>query len=112
MMKPFGRVVVVAGIMAFLLSGVSFAQTNDPVVQKRMGIQEQRIDQGIESGQLTPREAGRLEANQARIKQMEQRMKSDGQLTGRERNRLQNMLDNSGARIFRQKHDRQRVGVK
>jgi hypothetical protein len=84
----------------------------DPGIQKRMDNQEQRIDQGVRSGELTPKEAGKLEAEQAKIKQTEERMKSDGNLTIGERERLQNMQDRAGGDINRQKHDRQKVRVR
>lgn len=85
---------------------------NDPRVQKRMQNQERRIDQGVKSGELTPKEAGRLEANQARIQQTEERMKSDGNLTGQERQKLSGMQDRASDRIYQQKHDRQGAPVK
>jgi len=74
--------------------------------------QEQRIDQGVSSGALTPKEAGKLEAEQAKIRQTEQRMKSDGQLTPNERQKLNNMQDRSSQHIYNQKHDRQKVNTK
>jgi hypothetical protein len=84
----------------------------DPGIQQSMDNQEQRIDQGVRSGELTPKEAGKLEAEQAKIKQTEERMKSDGNLTIGERERLQNMQDRAGSDINRQKHDRQKVRVR
>jgi hypothetical protein len=59
--------------------------------------------------ELTPREAGKLEAEQAQIEQTKERMQSDGQLTGKERQRLDNMQDRSSQRIYRQKHDAQKA---
>jgi tellurite resistance protein len=84
----------------------------DPRVQKRMQNQDRRIGQGVKSGELTPKEAGRLEADQARIQQTEERMKSDGNLTGQERQKLNTMQDRTSDRIDQQKHDRQRAPVK
>jgi hypothetical protein len=85
--------------------------TNDPGIQQRMQNQEQRIDQGVKSGALTPKETGRLEAEQAKIRQTEQRMKSDGQLTPNERQKLNNMQDRSSQQIYNQKHDAQTANV-
>jgi hypothetical protein len=111
-MNKFAWSLATTAFGVVLGAGIAFAQANDPGVQKRMENQEQRIDQGVESGRLTPREAGRLEANQARIKQTEERMKADGQLTSAERARLHNKQDNASKRIYRQKHDRQQVHKK
>lgn len=93
-----------------LMSSIAFAgPVDDPAVQNRLGRQEQRIDQGVASGQLTPREAGLLEAEQAKIRQDEMRMKADGILTKRERTRLHDELDRASRHIYTQKHDRQRA---
>ncbi|HTZ40258.1 MAG TPA: hypothetical protein VMB77_08875, partial [Syntrophales bacterium] len=85
---------------------------NDPGIEKRMENQQRRIQQGINSGQLTPKEAGRLEARQAKIKQDELRMKSDGKLTADERRKLNRELDKEDKRIHKEKHNRQHVSTK
>lgn len=115
-MKSVFKLTFISGMAIFLSAGVAFGQsqsygTDDPGIQQRMQNQQQRIDQGINSGQLTPREAGRLEAEEAKIKQDELRMKSDGNLTPRERQRLNQELDKSSSNIYREKHDAQTVNV-
>ena len=110
-MKRFGRMIKMAGFIGFLGAGTVFAQTNDPGIQQRMENQQRRIEQGVESGALTPRETGRLEAEQARIKQTEERMKADGNLTSQERQRLNQMQDKASSDIYREKHDRQTINV-
>ncbi len=69
-MKKFINAMAVAGISVMLAAGGVFAgPTDDPGVQKREQNQERRIQQGVKSGELTPKEAGKLEAEQAKIKQ-------------------------------------------
>jgi hypothetical protein len=92
--------------------GAATGSMKDPGIQQRMQNLEQRIDQGVKSGALTPKEAGKLEAEQARIQQAEQRMKSDGNLTGQERQKLHNMQDRSSSHIYKQKHDRQKANTR
>ena len=116
-MQSLLRLAFIVGVGIFVAAAPVFAQTQasgttDPGIQKRMQNQERRIDQGVKSGELTPIEAGRLEANQARIQQTEERMKSDGTLTGQERQKLSGMQDRTSDRIYQQKHDRQRAPVK
>jgi phage terminase Nu1 subunit (DNA packaging protein) len=94
--------------LATIITLPVFAQANTPVVDQRQINQEQRIDQGIASGQLTQREANRLERGQARVDALENRAKSDGVVTARERARLQHAQNVESKRIYRQKHDRQR----
>ena len=106
----------IAGLTFLVAAEVAYGQaqapsygTNDPGIQQRMQNQEQRIDQGVSSGALTPKEAGKLEAREAKIKQDEARMKSDGQLSAKERKKLNKELDHASDRIYKQKHDRQHV---
>lgn len=67
---------------------------------------QQRINQGIQSGELTQTEAQRLSNQQERFATKEAEMRQDG-LTLQERRRLDNMQDNMSRNIYHQKHDRQ-----
>jgi hypothetical protein len=96
-------------VMGLTLTGaVAWAQSNQtPGVDAREANQQRRIAEGIQSGQLTPREAARLERGEARINRMEQRAKADGVVTPRERARLHGALNHESRAIARQKHDAQ-----
>lgn len=72
--------------------------------------QEKRIQQGMASGQLTNREAARLEAGQARVGRAEARAGADGHVGPREQAAVQHRQDHQSRKIFRQKHDAQRNG--
>ena len=98
------KVCLIAGL-ALLPMGAALAGT--PVIDQREQRQEERIDQGVASGELTRREARRLEAQQTHIDRMENRAKADGVVTGRERARIHQTQDRASARIARNKHDRQ-----
>ena len=87
------------------LSAAVFANT--PYINRREHREQQRIRQGMRSGELTRREAGRLEAQQGRIRGYEWYAKSDGHVSWAERRRLDRMMDRSSRDIYRQKHDRQ-----
>ncbi|MBF0507747.1 MAG: hypothetical protein HQK57_02340 [Deltaproteobacteria bacterium] len=98
--------------MLLFLLGNSFAgPTDDPVIKWREKNQEKRIDQGVKSGELTPKEAGKLEREQARIKQTESRMKADGKLTNKERAKLQREQNKASARIYKKKHNQKKAKV-
>ena len=92
-------------VFALGLSIVSMANT--PYINRRQHREQRRIYNGIRSGELTRREAARLEAEQFRIRAYERRAKRDGDLTRRERYRLDHMLDRGSRNIYRQTHDRQ-----
>jgi len=83
-----------------------FAQST-PVIDKREARQEARIDQGVASGQLTPRETVRLEKGQQRVDNMEAKAKADGVVTPRERTKIRHAQNVESRRIYRQKHDAQ-----
>ena len=77
-------------------------------INQRQRDQQQRISQGVQSGQLTPREAQRLEREQYRFNREEQRFRASGDgLSWRERNRLEDQQDRMSRQIYRQKHDGQ-----
>lgn len=95
-------------MFALTLSLASLAALADtPVVDARQENQEDRIDQGVASGELTKREEARLDAQQERIENREERAKADGVVTKRERARLQRSENRASANIAKQKHDRQ-----
>ena len=89
------------------MAGISFAQAETPVIDQRQANQEQRIDQGIASGQLNEREANRLNKQQEHVNKMEDRAKSDGVMTKKERARIGAAQDRASRHIAREKHDRQ-----
>ena len=88
-----------------LAAGAAFADT--PVIDARQENQDDRIDQGEASGELTKREENRLEAQQERIEDKEDRAKADGVVTKRERASLKRSENRASRNIAKQKHDRQ-----
>jgi hypothetical protein len=67
--------------------------------------QEKRIEQGVQSGQLTNREVGKLERGQARVDHKEARAAANGHVGAGEQARIQGSENKQSRRIFRQKHD-------
>jgi protein-disulfide isomerase len=93
--------------VAFSVAG--FAQARTPHINQRQQRQQHRIRQGVNKGTLTPREAGQLQAQQARIQQNKLHAKSDGKLSMREKSVLNRQQHRAGRAIYRQKHDAQVV---
>lgn len=81
--------------------------TKDPGVNQRQSNQEQRIKEGVQSGELTRHEAHTLAEKEAHLAMMEKRLKSDGSLSAEDRARLQRRLDFLSKEIAREKHDGQ-----
>ena len=85
-----------AALLSVCATSLVFAQAETP-----------RIDQGIASGQLNEREATRLNNQQEHVNKMEDKAKSDGVVTKKERARINHAQDRTSRHIARQKHDRQ-----
>ncbi|MCC7082245.1 MAG: hypothetical protein IT530_16365 [Burkholderiales bacterium] len=81
--------------------------TATPGIDRRLDNQEKRIQQGIDSGRLTGREAARMERRQDKIEADLDQAKADGTVSARERQQLHREQDRSSQAIARQKHDRQ-----
>ena len=94
-----------AGLFVICASTVSMAGPRG--INSRQYREQQRINQGIRSGELTRREARRLEAGLARIRIDERYARADGNVTPRERARLERELNRESRGIYRQKHDGQ-----
>jgi hypothetical protein len=76
-------------------------------VDRREGNQQARIGQGVESGQLTPHEAARLERKEGRINRQinRERAANGGHLTAAERRQVNREQDRTSRQIYRAKHN-------
>ena len=95
-----------AAISPWLLASAAAAESR---IQQRKENQQERIAQGVASGELTPRETARLERHETRLNGEIREMREDdgGKLTPKDRrivNRQQNRLSKQ---IYHQKHDAQ-----
>ena len=96
--------VITLGLAAALLSTAALAQNaiND---QQRNVNQQQRIEQGLQSGQLTTKEAGQLERGQQRIDRVEARDLKNGSISPAEQSRLNSMENRQSRAIYDDKHN-------
>jgi hypothetical protein len=69
--------------------------------------QQERIKQGLQSGELTTREAGRLERGEAHVQRMQADAGANGHVGAREQRMVQHAQRHQSDRIYRQKHDEQ-----
>jgi hypothetical protein len=93
--------------MTLLMTEMAFAESETPVIDQRQGNQEQRIDQGIASGQLNEREINRPNKQQEHVNKMKDTAKSDGVMAKNERARIGAAQASAFRHIAREKHDRQ-----
>ena len=99
--------IVAATLLALSAFAASAAGTDTPRIDQRQVNQEQRIDKGVASGELTKREARRMNRQQAVVNRAEDKAKADGAVTAQERKRLTRMQNKTSRHIYRQKHDAQ-----
>lgn len=99
-------VIAVLAVAAFSLPAL--AQTTSTTrIDQRQANQQQRIDQGVQSGALTGQEAARMEKGQTNVQKAEDKAAADGKVTAKERARIERKQDRQSKRVARQKHDRQ-----
>jgi hypothetical protein len=103
-MQPIKTVIALAA--ATLVAVPAFAQSTADMIQRDVN-QQQRIEQGLKSGQLTTREAAGLERGEARIDRMQSNALKDGTLNGAERRRISDAQNAESRRIDAEKHDAQ-----
>jgi len=100
------KTMTVAVLAAVL--GISLA-ARAAEVDRRERRQQERIAQGVKSGELTPRETARLERKETRIhREIERdRAANGGQLTPAERRQINRQQNRVSRQIYREKHDAQ-----
>ena len=105
------RNVMMALLAAASFAGAVWAQSSaqeQQGYQDRMTRQQNRIQAGEQSGQLTTGEANRLERNDARINREASRMsaRTGGNLTNRQEARLSRQMNRNSRAIARGRHNR------
>ena len=87
-----------------LISISAFAQTT-PVINQRQNRQENRINQGVGSAQLTGQETAQLQRGQTKVANMKANAKADGRVTNSERAEIRHAQNLQNNRIYNKKHN-------
>ncbi len=102
-------IIAIALVSASLIATTSVAGPFDKGqfnVNQRQENQKERIQDGVQSGELTRAEAHNLRADQRQIARTEERMRSDGGgLSAREHARLAHMQNVESRQIRTKKHN-------
>jgi len=77
-------------------------------IRDRQENQQDRIKQGVKSGELSPQEAKRLERNHQRINReiRHDRAANGGKLTSQEKRQITRQQNHESRAIYQQKHDK------
>ncbi|MSO23514.1 MAG: hypothetical protein EXQ58_09735 [Acidobacteria bacterium] len=96
--------IAAALVSTLLLGNLLFAQGT---INQRERRQQRRIADGVKDGDLTRKEARKLEKQQAKIHAAEAKAKADGEFTTKERARIQKKENKASRQIYKEKHDKQ-----
>jgi len=96
----------IAIALAALCSTAASAQTTGSTVQRDVN-QQERIEQGLQSGSLNTHEAAKLENQETKVEKMQANALKDGSLSPAEKARLDKAQNQVSRDIYRQKHDAQ-----
>lgn len=112
MKRTTGLLIAFLSVFALpVLAQTATAPAKDPAatpgIDERQVNQQQRIDQGVKSGELTGKEAARLEKGQDHVQTLEDKAKVDGRVTQKERERIHHAQNKQSKKVYQQKHDRQ-----
>lgn len=91
-------------LTAALFSGSALAQSAAGETQRDVN-QQERVEQGLQSGQLSSGEAGQLERREQQIDRTQARAMSDGSLSPAEKARIQREQNQASRQIYRDKHN-------
>ena len=102
---------IIIGIALFILGAGSAkvnAQANrTPAIRQEQIKEQHKIRNGFATGEVTRKEAARLEMQQAKIQHDKRLAKQDGVVTPYERAVIKNEQARASRNIYRQKHDGQ-----
>jgi hypothetical protein len=102
----------IATLALTALVSISSTARADGRIKKRAGNQQNRIAQGIQSGQLTARETARLEHKESALHQETRDMRAldGGRLTPQDKALVNQQQNKLSKQIYNQKHDSQTQG--
>lgn len=102
--------VLLTAALATLIAPAFAQNTATTKIDARQERQEMRIEQGVNSGQLTAKETANLDKREAKIESDKLKAEADGKVTRKERVHLNRELDHTSNKIYRKKHNARTAG--
>ena len=96
------------GLVAFTTTASAY-DSRQSEIDRREAVQEQRIQSARRSGQINGHEYRQLEAEQARIRQLERNALRDGHIDRREATQIREAQNQAGRHIYQESHEHQQV---
>ena len=91
-------------VVASTLASSAFAQAVQSDQQRNVN-QQERVEQGLQSGQLSTKEAGQLERGQQHVDHLEAKDLRNGSISPQEQARLNTAENRQSAAIYADKHN-------
>jgi hypothetical protein len=95
---------IVTALVLCFGATAAMAQTAASTVQRDVN-QQERIEQGLKSGQLNTKEASKLEREESQVDRMQSQALRDGKVTPAEQARLKAAQDKTSRDIYAAKHN-------
>jgi len=94
-------------LTSLMAAGMTIAAANAQEIQKRKENQQDRIAEGVKSGQLTAGETATLEHKEARLNReiRQDRKANGGNLTNKEKRQINRQQNRLSRQIYRDKHN-------
>ncbi len=101
------KIMTIALASTFALTTLAQAQETNKQINQRKTEQQQRIAQGVKSGQMTAGETSHVEHQESAINHEERNMRAqdNGHLTKADRSVIQKQQNQESRRIYRDKHN-------
>jgi len=103
------KIIISLIAMVFILGTINISHAEDNRFDRRQRRQNDRINDGIKNGNITPREYNYLNRERNQIRRTERHVKRDGYISPKERHRLDQMQDRTDNDIYRAKHNQKHV---
>ena len=104
------KIILASALSLIAMTTVAGAHDSQREIDARQVRQEQRIQQGVRSGEITRREYRVLEAEQARVRDLERHALRDGRIDPREAAEIRRAQNEAGRHISQESHDGDRRG--
>lgn len=101
------RLITATTVMSIAFAASAFADTAASADVQRDVNQQNRIEQGLQSGQLNTKEASKLEREETKVERDESRAMRDGSVSAQEQRKITAEQNKVSRDIYQQKHDAQ-----
>ena len=101
------KTILVLTMLLITTSGL-YSQSSIKMLDKKQTQQLKKIENGIQSGELTKVEAKKLIKQKRKLTKLNKKAKADGFVSPKEKAKLKKEVKKLDKKIYKEKHDRQK----